>query len=75
MKQDRQFFQSAESRFHGIDNVVVEEREGVAYLRGAGTTSTLKFGEFHKITQVSPRGCWTLFFMYRKRGGWGFKSQ
>lgn len=53
----------------------VEERDHVAYLRGTGTTSTLKFGEFHKITQVSPRGCWTLFIMYQKRGGWGFKPQ
>lgn len=53
----------------------VETRKGVAYLRATGSTSTLKFGEFHKITQVSPRGCWTLFIMYRRRGGWGFKSQ
>lgn len=52
-----------------------ETRDGVVYLRSAGTTSTLKFGEFHKITQVAPRGCWTLFFMYQKRGGWGFKSK
>lgn len=53
----------------------LEERNGAAYLRATGSTSTLKFGEFHKITQVSPRGCWTLFIMYRRRGGWGFKSQ
>ena len=30
MKLSKRFIQSAESRFHGMDNVTIEEREGVA---------------------------------------------
>lgn len=38
-----------------------------------GDTSTLRFGEFHHIREVSPGGVWTLFITGRKRGSWGFR--
>jgi hypothetical protein len=40
--------------------------------RNAGDTATLKFGECHRITQVSPGGVWTLFVTGKYRGTWGF---
>ena len=41
-------------------------------VRIPGETATLKFGEYHKITDVSENGVWTLFVTYRYRGTWGF---
>jgi hypothetical protein len=35
----------------------------------SGTGSAMKF---HRISEVSPGGVWTLFFMTRNRGRWGF---
>lgn len=49
-----------------------EEREGLVYRRTMGCTSTLNFGEYHRIVEVSPGGVWTLFITYRKCGDWGF---
>lgn len=40
--------------------------------RAAGTTAMLRFGEFHRITEISPGGVWTLFVTWRYRGTWGF---
>lgn len=48
-------------------------RKGQSCLRTAGTTATLRFGEFHHIAEVAPGGVWTLFVTYRKRGTWGFQ--
>jgi len=42
------------------------------YVRSAGDTTTLKFGEFHRITYVPPEGVWTLFITWKYRGVWGF---
>lgn len=44
----------------------------VSHGRGAGDTVALLFGEYHRITRVSPGGTWTLFVTYRYRGTWGF---
>lgn len=41
-------------------------------LRATGYTGTLKHGEFHRITSVSPTGVWTIFITWRKQGSWGF---
>jgi hypothetical protein len=38
----------------------------------AGTTGTLKFGEYHSITEVAEGGVWTLFCLGRQKGEWGF---
>jgi hypothetical protein len=38
----------------------------------AGDTAHRPFHTFHRITQVSPGGVWTLFIMGRKRHEWGF---
>lgn len=42
------------------------------HLRHHGVTATLRFGEYHQITEVSPDGVWTLFVTGKKRGTWGF---
>lgn len=42
------------------------------YTRLAGDTAALKFGEYHRITEVSPGGVWTLFVTGKNRGTWGF---
>lgn len=42
------------------------------YIRGPGDTAALRFGEYHRITEVSLGGVWTLFVTGRYRGTWGF---
>lgn len=46
------------------------------YQRGdllvAGDTGTGSPDKFHRITVVPPEGVWTLFFMSRNTGEWGF---
>lgn len=43
-----------------------------AYKRPAGYTGRLLYGQYHRITEVSPNGVWTLFITWRYRGTWGF---
>lgn len=43
-----------------------------ALARTAGDTAALKFGEYHRITDVSNDGVWTLFVTGKYRGTWGF---
>lgn len=43
-----------------------------SYERLPGNTATLKFGEYHRITEVSPGGVWTLFITWNFKGVWGF---
>ena len=50
-----------------LDHVVEALR-----IRKPGDTACLRFGEYHRITEVSPDGVWTLFVTWRKRGTWGF---
>lgn len=40
--------------------------------RNAGDTAKLNFGEFHKITAISPGGVTTLFISGPYRGIWGY---
>lgn len=42
------------------------------YKRNAGYTGRLLFGQYHRISEVSPGGVWTIFITGRKRGTWGF---
>lgn len=42
------------------------------YIRRAGDTAALSFGEYHRIASVSPGGVWTLFVTGKYRGTWGF---
>lgn len=44
----------------------------VPFTRRAGDTSRLNHGEYHRITEVSEGGVWTLFITFRKQGKWGF---
>lgn len=49
-----------------------EVREGREIRRAEGTTAALKFGEFHRITEVCDGGVFTLFITSRYQGTWGF---
>jgi hypothetical protein len=42
------------------------------FLRTAGNTSVLGLGLFHRITEVTSDGAWTLFITWREVEGWGF---
>jgi hypothetical protein len=37
-----------------------------------GDTAKLKFGEYHRITEIAEGGVWTLFISGKFRGPWGF---
>lgn len=48
--------------------------DGRYYRRERGDTARIRFGQFHRITEVDPvYGAVTLFITGRKRGTWGFK--
>jgi hypothetical protein len=52
----------------------IEEREnGHWAVRTRGETARLDFGEYHRITEVSDGGVWTLFVTSKFQGVWGFK--
>jgi len=40
--------------------------------RADAYTGRLLFGQYHRISYVTPGGVWTLFFTWRKKGTWGF---
>jgi len=40
--------------------------------RKSGDTARLNFGEYHRITEVSKGGVYTIFVTGRKQGTWGF---
>lgn len=42
------------------------------FLRVAGDTASLNYGEFHRIIEVSEGGVWTLFITHKYQGTWGF---
>lgn len=42
------------------------------FLRTAGDTASLNFGEYHRIVDVSEGGVWTLFITHKYQGTWGF---
>lgn len=50
----------------------IEERNQGKFCRIKGDTSRLNFGEYHKITEVSCGGVYTLFVTGKYRGTWGF---
>lgn len=52
----------------------IEKRDDIKgyYFRHAGGTAALRFGEYHRITDASIHGVWTLFITGRYRGTWGF---
>lgn len=54
-----------------------EKREGdpQLYLRGEGTSAAIGADTFHRITEVSPGGVWTMFFMGDKAHSWGFNTE
>lgn len=43
-----------------------------SFHRPAGYTGRLLFGQYHRISEVSPGGVWTLFLTWEKQGTWGF---
>lgn len=42
------------------------------HMREAGDTAVLGFGEYHRITEISDGGVWTMFITGKYRGSWGF---
>lgn len=44
----------------------------VTHTRLAGNTAALGFGEYHRITEISEGGVWTLFVTGKYQGTWGF---
>lgn len=40
--------------------------------RRAGGTASLKYGEYHRIKEISDGGVWTLFISGKYQGTWGF---
>lgn len=51
----------------------LEEREGGKWhIRRRGATAKLRFGEYHRIADVSEGGVYTLFITGKYRGTWGF---
>lgn len=46
----------------------------VEFTRKAGDTATLDFCEFHRISEISPGGVYTLFVCFGWAGDWGFLS-
>lgn len=42
------------------------------YPRRTGYTGTLKFGQYHRINQVSTGGVYTMFITHKYHGTWGF---
>lgn len=42
------------------------------WFRNVGDTATLEYGEYHRITALSPCGCYTMFITGPYRGTWGF---
>lgn len=42
------------------------------YRRSEGYTGRLLYGQYHRISAISPSGVYTLFFTWAKRGTWGF---
>lgn len=51
----------------GLDNV-----DCAVFYRVPGYSGRLLFGQYHRISAVSPGGVFTLFITWRKRGTWGF---
>lgn len=42
------------------------------HMRDTGYTGRVLFGQYHRISEVSPGGVTTLWFTWRYRGTWGF---
>lgn len=51
---------------------VEQTEDGVRRLRWEGDTRAIRFGEYHHIEKVSPRGTFTLFITWKYIGTWGF---
>jgi len=65
---------SAEDLVEYCTEFTLHSREQRAtLLRQAGYTGRLLFGQYHRISRVSPGGVWTLFITGRHRGEWGFQ--
>ena len=49
-----------------------ENQTRLVYVRRQGYTGRLLFEEYHRISEVSPGGVFTLFFTWPEKGDWGF---
>jgi hypothetical protein len=44
----------------------------VYYLRKAGQSAKLRYGQYHRIICISQGGVWTMFITWKYKGVWGF---
>lgn len=51
---------------------VEQDLYGEKHLRQQGETKTATADTFHRITEISPGGVWTIFIMGPKSNEWGF---
>ena len=64
--------------FNQGDDVRTHDHEGEfcpreVWNRATGHTGRVLFNSYHRISEVSPGGVYTLWFTWRYRGTWGFK--
>lgn len=52
--------------------IVQNEPTRAVYSRVVGDTQAVQFEQYHRISEVSPGGVYTLWFTWRYRGTWGF---
>lgn len=57
-----------------LDGWYSEKRGERQFFRMRGDTATLSTDDFHRITEVSHGGVWTLFIMWDWEKDWGFKT-
>lgn len=72
-REERQFSTLPSRDWQLINHHLIRDGDEFYTLgRAAGYTGRLLFGEYHRISEVSPGGVWTIFITGRKRGTWGF---
>lgn len=57
-----------------LDGWYTEERDGEYITHGPGAIIDIKHDTFHRITEVSEGGVWTLFFFGDYQHTWGFNT-
>jgi hypothetical protein len=63
----------ADARTFLLKGWYYESRDDAYYLRKAGESGAIKYGEYHSIDAVSEGGVWTLFVLGPRKGEWGFR--
>lgn len=70
--EERPWDSLPESETAKADGIALTNEFRAVFHRTSGYTGRLLYGQYHRISSVSPGGVWTLFLVGRKRGTWGF---